>query len=159
MASTQCTVDCVYFMCYSNVNVTELPLELGKLQNCWELSIKGLKLTNVPQHVRPGMHLLLVVTLNDATCVCRCSWWYYSTAACLSQGTVASLCPIQPDEANGCGFAGMHYTGEVTGFEYIFLFVREEVKLRCCLCYETSMPHCLRMCPLLECVSMSGASH
>jgi len=50
--------------CRSNINVTELPLELGKLQNCWELSVKGLKLSNVPQHVRPGMYFLfLVVTL------------------------------------------------------------------------------------------------
>ena len=48
---TICTLCYVY---YSNFNITELPLELGKLQNCWELSIKNLKIANVPQHVRPG---------------------------------------------------------------------------------------------------------
>lgn len=40
---------------YSNPDLKILPLDLGRLHNCWELTLHGLNVTNVPHHLLPGV--------------------------------------------------------------------------------------------------------
>lgn len=42
-------------VCYRNTEIKTLPLNLGRLHNCWELTLHGLTLTNVPHHLMPGV--------------------------------------------------------------------------------------------------------
>jgi leucine-rich repeat kinase 1 len=39
----------------SNPELKTLPLSLGRLHNCWELTLHGVTLTNVPHHLLPGV--------------------------------------------------------------------------------------------------------
>ena len=59
----------------SNSDITTLPLTLGMLRSCWELTINGLKITNVPIHLLPGTgrgstrHLLAYLRAQLRHCV------------------------------------------------------------------------------------------
>ncbi len=60
----------------SNSEISELPLTLGRLRNCWELTLNGLKINNVPQHYLPGVarggstkHLLAYLRAQLRHCV------------------------------------------------------------------------------------------
>lgn len=59
----------------SNTAIHLLPLTLGRLRNCWELTLHGLKVTNVPQHLLPGVrggstkHLLAYLRAQLRNCV------------------------------------------------------------------------------------------
>ena len=61
---------------YSNTDIHLLPLTLGRLRNCWELILHGLKISNVPQHLMPGVtrggstkHLLAYLRAQLRHCV------------------------------------------------------------------------------------------
>ena len=61
---------------YSNPDIHLLPLTLGRLRNCWELILHGLKISNVPQHLMPGVtrggstkHLLAYLRAQLRNCV------------------------------------------------------------------------------------------
>ena len=64
----------------------------------------------------------------------RYTWWYHSAAACVSEGTVATLCSLQPDEADGGGTAGegcvIHYNLPVT----VITVDRDVVRQLCYQC-------------------------
>ena len=55
--------------------ITLLPLKLGRLRNCWELMMHGVKPNNVPQHLLPGVrgastkHLLAYLRAQLRHCV------------------------------------------------------------------------------------------
>ena len=60
----------------SNKDIHALPLTMGRLRNCWELIINGLKITNVPHHLLPGVsrsgstkHLLAYLRTQLRHCV------------------------------------------------------------------------------------------
>lgn len=51
-----CHVTCLSHDCSRrNPDIKTLPLNLGRLHNCWELTLHGLTLTNVPHHLMPGV--------------------------------------------------------------------------------------------------------
>lgn len=61
---------------HSNSDIHLLPLTLGRLRNCWELILHGLKIFNVPQHLMPGVtrggstkHLLAYLRAQLRHCV------------------------------------------------------------------------------------------
>ena len=61
---------------HRNPDITHLPLALGRLRNCWELTLNGLKVSNVPQHLLPGVarggstkHLLAYLRAQLRHCV------------------------------------------------------------------------------------------
>ena len=67
---------CVAICCHSNSGITELPLTLGRLRNCWELTLNGLSIQNVPHHLLPGVarggstkHLLAYLRAQLRHCV------------------------------------------------------------------------------------------
>ncbi len=55
--------------------MTSLPLTLGMLRNCWEITLNGLRITNVPHHLLPGSgrgstrHLLAYLRAQLRHCV------------------------------------------------------------------------------------------
>ncbi len=61
-------------VCVSNA-ITALPLTLGSLRNCWELSLNGIRISNVPHHLLPNSgrgstrHLLAYLRAQLRHCV------------------------------------------------------------------------------------------
>ena len=59
----------------SNSDITTLPLTLGMLCNCWELTLNGLRISNAPHHLLPSSgrgstrHLLAYLRAQLRHCV------------------------------------------------------------------------------------------
>lgn len=64
----------VWYVSPSNA-VTALPLTLGRLRNCWELTMNGIRISNVPHHLLPNSgrgstrHLLAYLRAQLRHCV------------------------------------------------------------------------------------------
>ncbi len=60
---------------YSNSDVATLPLTLGMLRNCWEITLNGVRISNAPHHLLPGSgrgstrHLLAYLRAQLRHCV------------------------------------------------------------------------------------------
>lgn len=65
---------CCLYGC-SNTDIHSLPLTLGMLRNCWEITLNGLRIANAPQHLLPGSgrgstrHLLAYLRAQLRHCV------------------------------------------------------------------------------------------